>query len=195
MQQLIFATNNAHKIEEINSIVKDLFVIVSLEQAGITIDIPEPYDTLAENAFTKCATIFQLTGQDCFGEDTGLEVNALNGEPGVKSARYAGDEKNPQANMEKLLMNLQTKSNTSACFRTVIALLLKGEKYFFEGVCTGKIIDAPRGDKGFGYDPIFVPDGDTKTFAEMSIEEKNRYSHRKKATQQLIEFLQAYGKN
>lgn len=195
MQKLIFATNNANKVAEINSIIKDHFTIISLVDARLDIDIPEPYDTLHENAFTKCETIYKLTGENCFGEDTGLEVAALNGEPGVKSARYAGDEKDSAANMQKLLVNLEEHTDKTACFKTVIALLFNGEKYFFEGVCTGKIVSSARGDKGFGYDPVFVPDGATKTFAEMSMEEKNIYSHRKKATQQLIQFLQTHGKN
>ncbi len=191
MQTIIFATNNRHKVDEIKKVVGQNMNIVTLADAGIDIDIPEPYDTLQENATTKSRTIHQLTGLNCFSEDTGLEVETLNGEPGVKSARYAGDERNFQANIDKLLHNLTGKENRKAQFRTVISLILNGQEYFFEGICPGSIIADQKGEQGFGYDPVFVPDGSHKTFAEMSIEEKNEYSHRRKATDKLVAFLQA----
>ena len=188
-QTLIFATNNDHKVQEIQSVIGDKFNIITLKEAGIDIDIPEPHDTLEANATEKSNTIHGLTKQNCFSEDTGLEVEALNGEPGVKSARYAGDTKNFQANIDKLFLNLRGKENRNAQFRTVISLILDNTEYLFEGICKGKITEYPKGLQGFGYDPVFVPDGSEKTFAEMSIEEKNIFSHRRKATDKLIAFL------
>ena len=195
MKALIFATNNQHKVEEIKLVIGSKFLVKTLKEAGIDIDIPEPYDTLQENASTKSATIFKLTQENCFSEDTGLEVEALNGEPGVKSARYAGDGKNFQDNVDKLLFNLTNITNRKAQFRTVISLILNQQEYFFEGICEGTILTEQKGTSGFGYDPIFIPTGSSKTFAEMSLEEKNIFSHRKKATQQLIEFLSQNGNN
>ncbi|HPH23868.1 MAG TPA: RdgB/HAM1 family non-canonical purine NTP pyrophosphatase [Chitinophagaceae bacterium] len=195
MKALIFATNNQHKVEEIKLVIGNKFLVKTLKEAGIDIDIPEPYDTLQENASTKSATIFKLTQENCFSEDTGLEVEALNGEPGVKSARYAGDGKNFQDNVDKLLFNLTNITNRKAQFRTVISLILNQQEYFFEGICEGTILTEQKGTSGFGYDPIFIPTGSSKTFAEMSLEEKNIFSHRKKATQQLIEFLSQNGNN
>lgn len=195
MKALIFATNNQHKVEEIKLVIGNKFLVKTLKEAGINIDIPEPYDTLQENASTKSATIFKLTQENCFSEDTGLEVEALNGEPGVKSARYAGDGKNFQDNVDKLLFNLTNITNRKAQFRTVISLILNQQEYFFEGICEGTILTEQKGTSGFGYDPIFIPTGSSKTFAEMSLEEKNIFSHRKKATQQLIEFLSQNGNN
>ncbi|HEX5024424.1 MAG TPA: RdgB/HAM1 family non-canonical purine NTP pyrophosphatase [Agriterribacter sp.] len=189
MQKLIFATNNRHKAEELRSVLKGGFDIVTLAEAGIDIDIPEPYHTLEENAREKAVTIYTLTGMDCFGEDTGLETAALNGEPGVKSARYAGEGKNFADNIEKLLDKLKDKANRSARFRTVISLLWGGVEYQFEGICNGNITYEPRGENGFGYDPIFIPESAGKTFAEMNLDEKNQYSHRSKAVQQLVHFL------
>jgi len=189
MDQLIFATNNQHKIDEIRTVIGTKFNIITLAEAGINIDIPEPHDTIEENAAEKSSFIYKLTNKDCFGEDTGLEVEALNGEPGVLSARYAGDAKQPLKNIEKLLQNLQEKSNRTAQFKTVISLMLNGQQHQFEGICKGRIIDELKGTDGFGYDPVFIPDGDTKTFAEMTMEEKNIYSHRRKATDKLIAFL------
>lgn len=186
---LIFATNNDHKVQEIRSVIGNKFNIITLKEAGIDIDIPEPHNTLEENATEKSTTIHRLTNQNCFSEDTGLEVEALNGEPGVKSARYAGDTRNFQANIDKLLLNLQDKKNRNAQFRTVISLILNNTEYLFEGVCKGKIIKDQKGLQGFGYDPVFVPDGSEKTFAEMGMEEKNIFSHRRKATDKLIGFL------
>ena len=186
---IIFATNNLHKIEEIKRIVPANFNIITLKEAGINQDIPEPYDTLEENASSKSSVIHQLTQQNCFSEDTGLEVTALNGAPGVKSARYAGEDRNFEENIQKLLHNMQDKTDRSARFRTVVSLIWNKEEYYFEGICEGNIIDAPRGDQGFGYDPVFVPDGSDKTFAEMDLKEKNKFSHRRKATDKLVEFL------
>lgn len=186
---LIFATNNEHKVKEIRSVIGPSFHIITLREAGIDIDIPEPHDTLEANATEKSQTIHRMTGQDCFSEDTGLEVEALNGEPGVKSARYAGDGRDFQQNIDKLLGKLGNNPNRKARFRTVISLILQGREYFFEGVCEGSILEEQQGSKGFGYDPVFVPDGADKSFAEMSMEEKNKYSHRQKAVSQLIDFL------
>jgi XTP/dITP diphosphohydrolase len=186
---LIFATNNQHKVDEIRSILGDEFMIISLKEAGIDIDIPEPFLTLEANASQKSKTIHELTHQNCFSEDTGLEVDALNGEPGVKSARYAGEEKNFAANIEKLLANMQGKEDRKARFRTVISLIWHDKEYLFEGASEGKIIGASSGEHGFGYDPVFVPDGNEKTFAEMELQEKNKYSHRRIATDKLVAFL------
>lgn len=186
---IIFATNNLHKIQEIKKIVPSYFNIITLKDAGIDQDIPEPYDTLEENAREKSTVIHKLTQQNCFSEDTGLEVNALGGAPGVKSARYAGEGRNSADNMNKLLQNMLDKEDRSARFRTVVSLIWNDEEYYFEGICEGKIIDTPRGDQGFGYDPVFVPDGSSRTFAEMGIEEKNIFSHRRKATDKLVQFL------
>ena len=186
---IIFATNNRHKIEEIKKVVGKSLDIITLEDAGIYTDIPEPHDTLQQNASEKSRTIHTLTGQNCFGEDTGLEVEALNGEPGVKSARYAGDDRNFQANIDKLLHNIGGNNNRTAQFRTVISLIWETNEYFFEGICKGRIIEEQKGTKGFGYDPVFVPDGSDKTFAEMTTEEKNEFSHRRKATDKLVDFF------
>ena len=189
MLTLIFATNNQNKVDEIRVVTKGEFNIITLKEAGIDIDIPEPHDTLEANASEKSGVIHRLTNQNVFSEDTGLEVEALNGEPGVKSARYGGEGRDFQANIDKLLVNLAGKSNRKAQFRTVVSLILNEKEYLFEGICKGKIIDEQRGGKGFGYDPIFIPDGAEKTFAEMTMEEKNSFSHRKKAIGKLSEFL------
>ena len=187
--KLVFATNNQHKADEIRNVIGSSFELLTLKEAGIDIDIPEPYDTLEENASAKSKAIYQLTQTSCFSEDTGLEVAALNGRPGVKSARYAGDDKSFENNIDKILDELKYKTDTSARFRTVISLVLDGKEYMFEGVCDGKIIRERKGTAGFGYDPVFVPDGSQKAFAEMSLEEKNQWSHRKKATEKLVAFL------
>jgi XTP/dITP diphosphohydrolase len=189
MRQLIFATNNANKIAEIRPLIGDRFQLITLEEAGIFTDIPEPFDTLEENAEQKSRTIHSMTSGNCFSEDTGLEVEALNGEPGVKSARYAGEGRDFSANIDKLLHNLSGITNRNARFRTVASLILDGKEFLFEGICTGKIIAERRGSNGFGYDPVFIPDGSDKTFAEMTLEEKNQFSHRKKAIAKLTEFL------
>jgi XTP/dITP diphosphohydrolase len=189
VNNLIFATNNQNKVEEVRAVLGKLFNIITLKEAGIDIDIPEPHDTLEANATEKSKTIFNLTKQNCFSEDTGLEVVALNGEPGVKSARYAGEDRSFDDNIDKLLSRLQPFENRAARFRTVISLILDDKEYFFEGICPGKIIHERKGSHGFGYDPVFVPDGSDKTFAEMDMAEKNKFSHRKKAMEKLINFL------
>lgn len=186
---LIFASNNQHKADEIRHVLGNRFTIKTLKDAGIAIDIPEPYNTLEENAREKSTVIKKLTGADCFSEDTGLEVFFLNGEPGVKSARYAGEDCNFKNNIIKLLYNMKGANERSAQFRTVISLLMNGKEYQFEGICTGHIIEEEKGENGFGYDPVFVPDGADKTFAEMNMDEKNLYSHRKKATEKFVQFL------
>ncbi len=190
MHTLVFATNNQHKVDEINTIVGKNIHVVTLKDAGIEIDIPEPHDTLEANATEKSGVIHRLTGKNVFSEDTGLEVFALNGEPGVKSARYAGEEKSFQANIDKLLNKLGNNTQRQARFRTVVSLIWEGKEYQFEGICEGSIASSQTGDSGFGYDPIFIPTGSNKSFAEMSMEEKNQFSHRKKAVAQLIDFLQ-----
>ncbi|HLK28963.1 MAG TPA: RdgB/HAM1 family non-canonical purine NTP pyrophosphatase [Puia sp.] len=190
MTKLIFATNNEHKVEEIQSAIGNIIDVISLKQAGIDIDIPEPHDTLEENASEKSRTIHRLTKINCFSEDTGLEVEALNSEPGVKSARYAGEDKSFDKNIDKLLSKLGDNKNRKAQFRTVVSLILDDKEYLFEGICEGGILTERKGEKGFGYDPVFIPDGSEKTFAEMSMDEKNEYSHRKKAADKMIKFLQ-----
>ena len=191
--KLIFATNNHHKIEEIQAAIGNKIEVISLLQANINIEIPEPYDTLEENASEKSTTIHKLTGLNCFSEDTGLEVEALNGEPGVKSARYAGEDKAFDKNIEKLLTKLGSNSNRNARFRTVISLIFENKEYFFEGICNGIIATGSKGSKGFGYDPVFIPLGSDRSFAEMTMDEKNKYSHRKKAADKLVLFLSEQG--
>ena len=186
---IIFATNNKNKVAEVKNILNGQFEVLSLQEAGINIDIPEPYDTLEENASTKSKTIHQLTKKNCFSEDTGLFVDALNGEPGVKSARYAGEDANNEANIAKLLTRLSDNTDRKARFITIISLILDEKEFQFEGVCEGDIQYQKKGNQGFGYDAIFVPDGADKSFAEMSMEEKAMYSHRKKAMNKLIAFL------
>jgi XTP/dITP diphosphohydrolase len=194
MTTLIFATNNQNKVDEIKKVIGNLFEVVSLKEAGIDIDIPEPHNTLEENATEKSRTIYSMTGKNCFSEDTGLEVEGLNGEPGVKSARYSGEGRNFDANIEKVLLLLQCSKNRNARFKTVISLILNGEEHKFVGICNGYITTERKGDYGFGYDAIFAPKGQHKTFGQMLIEEKNLYSHRKKATEKLIKFLSTNGK-
>lgn len=187
--KLIFATNNQHKVDELLPLVDAKYQIITLKEARLDIDIAEPFDTLEENASAKSGTIYDLTGINCFSEDTGLMVDALNGEPGVKSARYAGEKCSFEDNVEKLLNNMKGKTSRSARFKTIISLIIDGEESFFEGVCEGQITDAPRGTNGFGYDPVFVPKGSDKTFAEMSREEKSAFSHRARATERFVAFL------
>ncbi|MCW3111643.1 MAG: rdgB [Segetibacter sp.] len=194
MDTIVFATNNEHKVEEIKSVIRGRYDIISLNEAGIAIDIPEPHATLEENATEKSSTIYRLTGKNCFSEDTGLEVEALNGAPGVKSARYAGEGKSPTDNIAKLLEELLGKKNRKARFRTIISLIINNSEYRFEGICEGAITEEPKGNLGFGYDSVFVPSGSSKTFAEMELEEKNKFSHRKKATVKLASFLSGFGK-
>ena len=196
MHTLIFATNNQNKVNEIQSLVGADFKIIPLKEAGIDIDIPEPYDTLQDNAAEKANTIYKLANQNCFSEDTGLEIEALNGAPGVKSARFAGEDRDFQANIDKVLFNLNRIDNRAAQFRTVICLIWNNsnnelQTYYFEGICKGTIATEMHGEKGFGYDPIFIPDGATKSFAQMSMEEKNKFSHRQKAVTQLFDFLRS----
>ena len=189
MNTLIFATNNLNKVVEVRSLLDESFKILSLSEAGIDIDIPEPFDNLEKNAIEKAKVIYELKGKSCFAEDTGLEVDALNGEPGVKSARYAGDERSFENNISKLLGKLKNIMDRNARFRTVICLTINGKHNIFEGECKGTIITEKRGSSGFGYDSVFIPDGAARTFAEMSLQEKNIYSHRKKATEKLIAYL------
>ena len=188
--KLIFATNNQHKVEEIQAAIGNVLEVISLKNAGIDIDIPEPHDTLELNASEKSRVIHELTGQNCFSEDTGLEVEALNGEPGVKSARYAGEDKAFDKNIDKLLDKLGNNNLRKARFRTVISLIWQQQEWLFEGICEGTIARERHGAGGFGYDPVFVPAGETRTFAEMTLEEKNQISHRKRAADKLILFLQ-----
>lgn len=192
--KLIFATNNQHKVEEMRYAIGDKsdsyrIELLSLKEAGIDIDIPEPYDTLEENASEKARTIYSLTKTSCFSEDTGLEVSALNGEPGVKSARYAGDNKSFDANIEKLLTRLADNPDRKARFRAILSLIIDGKETIFEGICEGNIINDKKGSLGFGYDPVFIPNGATKTFAEMDPSEKNKFSHRTKAAEKMVAFL------
>jgi len=189
MVSIVFATNNADKVKEIQSAIGDQIEVISLSDAGIDIDIPEPHPTLRQNASAKSRTIASLTGRNCFSEDSGLEVASLDGEPGVLSARYAGDEKSFDKNIDKLLAKLSFHKDRSARFRTVISLIWENEEYFFEGICEGVIIGARAGRNGFGYDPVFMPSGTNRTFAEMNLDEKNRVSHRRKAADKLVQFL------
>lgn len=195
MNQIIFASNNPNKVEEIQSAIGNAFQVISLKEAGIDIDIPEPHDTLEANASEKSRTIFNLTKCDCFSEDTGLEVEALNLEPGVKTARYAGEVPDSEKNIAKLLKNLLPHKERNARFRTIISLIFLGKEYFFEGVCEGWIADHKIGTAGFGYDPVFVPNGSKRTFAQMDLAEKNQFSHRKKAADKLVLFLQQQSHN
>ena len=193
--KLIFATNNQHKVNEIQPLVGNDFELITLKEAGIDTDIPEPFDSLEENAAHKSKTIYNLTGLNCFSEDTGLEVTALNGEPGVKSARYSGEYKSFDKNIDKLLNNLDSKKDRSARFRTVISLLMDGKEIQFEGICEGYIIQNRQGNEGFGYDPVFVPSGAEITFAQMTMEEKNKFSHRRKAVDKLVNYLRKINKD
>ena len=190
--KIIFATNNKNKVEEIKHLSHQKFQIFTLQEVGIDIDIPEPHDTLEANATEKSLTIYKLTNEAVFSEDTGLEVHALGGAPGVKSARYAGEGRNMQDNIDKLLHELKDKPSRAAQFRTVVSLIIGGKEYQFEGICKGHITHEMDGSNGFGYDPVFIPEGSNATFANMDIAEKNKFSHRKKAVQKLIDFLNAY---
>lgn len=188
--KLVFASNNKNKIQEIQALVPKNIQIVSLEDIGCTEDIPETADTIEGNAILKANYVTDKYGYDCFADDTGLEVEALNGAPGVYSARYAGEQKNANDNMDKLLSELKDKSNRKANFKTVIALNLNGKQNLFTGIINGKIIEEKIGTNGFGYDPIFVAEGFDKTFAELTMEEKSTISHRGIAVKELILFLQ-----
>lgn len=186
--KLVFASNNANKINEIQQLVPDAIQIVSLQDIGCTEEIPETADSIEGNAILKANYVTEKYGFNCFADDSGLEVDVLNGEPGVYSARYAGEPKNDDNNMNKLLLNLKDKTNRKANFKTVICLNVEGEQHLFTGIINGKIIDEKVGNNGFGYDPIFVADGYTKTFAELSMEEKSSISHRGQAVKQLVTF-------
>lgn len=185
--KIVFATNNAHKLEEVAAILGDSFEVLSLREIGCDADIPETTDTFAGNALQKARYVKEHYGYDCFADDSGLEVDALDGAPGVYSARYSGG--GSEANMDKLLLNLTGKSDRGAQFRTVIALLIGEQTQLFEGVVRGAIIEECRGEGGFGYDPIFVPEGYNQTFAELGSEVKNRISHRAKAVELLAQYL------
>lgn len=187
--KLVFATNNAHKLEEVREIIKDRVELLSLNDINCHEDIDETGSTLEENALIKSKYIKDKYNFDCFGDDTGLEVEALDGAPGVYSARYSGDAHNSEANMLKLLKELGGKENRRAQFRTVISLILGDKEYLFEGVVKGQIATEKKGENGFGYDPVFIPDGYDKTFAELGNEVKNKISHRAIATQRLCSFL------
>lgn len=190
--KLVFATNNKHKLEEISHLLEGEAEIGSLAEIGCQEDIPEDHDTLEENALQKARYIKEHYGYDCFADDTGLEIEALDKRPGVYSARYAGPGHDSEANMDKLLHEMENKKNRKARFRTVIALILNGKEYLFEGIVNGTIINEKRGESGFGYDPIFVPDTYSQTFAEMGNDIKNQISHRAEAVKKLTAFLSNY---
>ena len=187
--RLVFATHNTNKAREIQEIMPQGVLILSLDDIGCEEDIPETGQTLEENALIKARYVYKTYGMNCFADDTGLEIDALNGEPGVYSARYAGEEKNPDANMEKVLHKLGASPDRDARFRTVIALCLHGEEHLFEGTVQGHITYEKRGHQGFGYDPIFEPEHHGRTFAEMPLEEKNTLSHRARALEKMIHFI------
>ena len=187
--KLVFASNNANKIKEIQQLVPDTIQIVSLQDIGCFEDIPETADTIEGNAILKANYVTEKYGLNCFADDSGLEVEILNGEPGEHSARYAGETKNDDANIDQLLLNLKDKENRKANFKTVICLNLNGTQHLFTGIINGKIIEEKIGNNGFGYDPVFIADGYTKTFAELTMEEKSSISHRGIAVKQLVEFL------
>ncbi|PWA09298.1 non-canonical purine NTP diphosphatase [Flavobacterium laiguense] len=187
--QLVFATNNSNKIKEIQSMLPESIEIISLESIGCHEEIPETADTIEKNAIMKANYVTEKYGYDCFADDTGLEVDALNGEPGVFSARYAGEQRSSEDNMTQLLSNLEDKTNRKAQFKTVITLNLKGKQYLFTGISRGEITLERTGNQGFGYDPIFRPENYQETFAQLSLETKNKISHRGKATVELIAFL------
>lgn len=192
MTEIIFATNNAHKLSEVQALLGDKFHLVTLRDCGITEDIPETADTLEGNASQKSHYLYDRVGKNCFADDTGLEVEVLGGAPGVRSARYATDGHDFEANNRLLLKNLEGEDNRKARFRTVISLILDGEEHLFEGIVEGRITESAAGCGGFGYDPLFVPDGYDCTFAEMSADEKNAISHRGRAVQKLVEFLKEW---
>lgn len=191
MKTLIFASNNKHKLEEIRNLLEGIVEIKSLKEIGLEGDIPETADTLEGNATQKAEWVYSRTGMDCFADDTGLEVEALNGEPGVYSARYAGENCSFADNVNKLLKALKGHSNRNARFRTAICLIENGEKKYFEGIVNGTITTFEAGNEGFGYDPIFLPEGHNKTFAEMPLDIKNKISHRGRAIQKLVEYLKS----
>jgi len=194
--QLIFATNNQHKLDEISALLGEKFQLLGLQDLNISEEIPEDFETLGENASQKAWYIFHKTGKNCFADDTGLEVDVLNGAPGVYSARYSRmgnptfpDMEAAQGNIRKLLLKMEGAEERRARFRTVISLVLEGKEYQFEGIAEGRITESASGIKGFGYDPVFVPDGYKLTFAEMDLAQKNQISHRAKAIHGLVDFL------
>lgn len=187
--ELVFASNNTHKLQEVREILGGGFTVTGLSDIGCTEDIPEPFNTLEENAFAKARFVYRNYGYNCFADDTGLEVEALDGMPGVHSARFAGAAKSSADNIEKLLSMMQGKSNRKAQFRTAMALILNGREYLFEGIVIGHIARHKTGAGGFGYDPVFIPDGYTQSFAEMPDEQKNRLSHRYDAIRKMVAFL------
>jgi XTP/dITP diphosphohydrolase len=187
--KLVFATNNQHKLKELQAILGNHFELLSLKDIGCFEEIPEEQPTLEGNASQKAFYVYEKFGYSCFADDTGLEIEALNGEPGVFSARYAGETKDPQANMDKVLAKLKSTEHRKARFRTVISLVLDGKEKQFDGIVEGEITRERKGDSGFGYDPIFLPAGFEKTFAEMSLDDKNQISHRARAVQKLVEYL------
>jgi XTP/dITP diphosphohydrolase len=187
--ELVFASNNPHKVREIESVIGENFTLISLSDLNISDDIPETDPTLEGNALAKARYVHRITGKNVFADDTGLETEALGGLPGVHSARFAGESRDSDANIDKLQGMLEGKDNRKAQFRTVIALIFENREYLFEGRVSGKIIKEKRGTGGFGYDPVFIPDGETKTFAEMNLQKKNMMSHRARAFQKLSDFL------
>jgi len=189
MTEICFATNNKNKIAEVSQMLEGKYKLLSLEEIGCLVELPEEQETLEGNSRQKARYVWDNYNVNCFADDTGLEVKALNGAPGVYSARYAGPQRDNNDNIKHLLQNLEGRQDRSAQFRTYITLYLNGQEHQFEGIVTGHITEAWKGDKGFGYDPVFIPDGYSKTFAEMSSEEKNAISHRGKAMQKLIAFL------
>ena len=189
MKKIVFATNNQHKLDEVKKITEGLTEIVSLSEINCFDDIPETADTLEGNALQKARYVKEKFGFDCFADDTGLEVEALDNAPGVYSARYAGPDHNSESNMKLLLKNMEGVTNRNARFRTVIALLMDGKEYLFDGIVEGVIIDEKRGNSGFGYDPVFVPNGYNETFAQLGSDIKNNISHRAKAVLKLHDFL------
>lgn len=190
--ELVFATNNKHKLEELQAILGDQFKLLSLKDIGCNEEIPEEQETLEGNASQKSFFVYEKYGYNCFADDTGLEIEALNGEPGVYSARYAGEEKSAEANMNKVLEKLTKINNRNARFRTVISLIINGREKQFEGIVEGAILEEKKGDSGFGYDPIFQPTDFQLSFAEMPLSEKNKISHRGRAVQKLVSYLKSH---
>jgi len=188
--KLVFATNNQHKLDELQAILGNRFQLLSLKDIGCNKEIPEEQPTLEGNASQKSHFIYEKYGYSCFADDTGLEIEGLNGEPGVYSARYAGEEKNANANMDKVLTKMTKIKNRNARFRTVISLIINGNEIQFEGSVEGEILTKKRGNSGFGYDPIFRPKGFQQTFAEMNLTDKNKISHRGRAVEKLVQYLQ-----
>ena len=187
--ELIFASNNRQKLEEISKIVGNAFTILNLKQANCEGEIPETGTTLEENALQKAHWVYSRTHKNCLADDTGLEIDALNGAPGVYTARFAGDDCSPEDNIQKTLRLMKEKTNRRACFRTVIACIIDGKEYLFEGMVEGEIATEKMGDGGFGYDPIFIPKGFSQSFAQMPLDQKNSMSHRGRATAKFVEFL------